>query len=219
MTESEAKERDYRVAPQRPAPPGRREPLAWSILIPTMPERADKLARMRAQLDEQIASAGVADQVEYLTLSSERSLGNRNTTGEKRSILIDWSKSEFVSFVDDDDVLRDDYVSSIYEALVGAPLDLVTFDVEVKGRTIQSAIYDLRFKQDGNFPTQVKRPGFYARLPNHLMVWRRALTIPYKAVTFGEDADWAQRMAQRHVPLRWRKIDKVLYEYHIRSAP
>jgi len=119
----------------------------WSILIPTVPERSAKLAKCLASLDRQLKDF---PSVSYRTLETplwDRKVGT-NSIGEKRNRLVSESKASFVSFVDDDDTLRNDYVSSIYEALTrtsptGDDLDLVTFHVDVHlSKFVLPCVYD-----------------------------------------------------------------------------
>jgi hypothetical protein len=200
----------------------------WSILVPTVPSRRAKLGRLLAQLDAQRtalfgpAAVGAEEAfgghdgelsrcpVRVVTHCTPPTAGDKNTVGEKRNVLIANAESEFISFVDDDDILRDDYVSAIYDALTRAPLDLVTFDVLVFGHGDRAmrAVYGLDMVI--NRTTQ----GRHERMPNHLMVWRRSLCVEFEPRSYGEDTLWAEKMIARHIPLRWQRIDRVLYEYH-----
>lgn len=173
------------------------EDVRLSILIPTVPGREAKLAALLSVLDAQTRPS-----VELLVLRDSRGM----TTGEKRTRLIAIARGQYVTFVDDDDMVAGDYVDSILAGLDGDP-DVLNYVVRVQGHGPEKLCrYGLKL-QHGNLPNG------YQRKPNHLMVWRRALAqqIPFPALTIGEDTDWATKM----VALASREIslDKVLYTY------
>ncbi len=48
-------------------------------------------------------------------------------TGTKRNQLIEQTQSDYLTFIDDDDAVSSDYVSSILEAMQSNP-DVITFN-------------------------------------------------------------------------------------------
>jgi glycosyltransferase involved in cell wall biosynthesis len=90
-----------------------------SILTPTVPERAEKLAILTEKLAKQIGDLPV----EHLVFSDNR----RRSIGQKRQALLSAALGEYVAFVDDDDDVSDDYVGSILAATKTQP-DCITFE-------------------------------------------------------------------------------------------
>ncbi len=87
----------------------------WTILIPTIGQRESLLLRLLAGLMPQVDAAGGAVRV-----LAWRNNGSPHL-GMIRDGLVETAETEYVSFVDDDDTVADDYVSAILEALESRP--------------------------------------------------------------------------------------------------
>jgi hypothetical protein len=176
------------------------ETVLLSILVPTVPGRESKLARLLASLDAQ--THGRHD-VELLVLRDSRSL----TIGEKRNKMVQIARGEYVAFVDDDDAVAADYVETICKSLLQAAPDVLCFTVAVMGHGPEKPC---RFHPSFGHENLAHE---YRRKPNHLMVWRRELAaaIPFPHVRRHEDDAWAERMAT--VASRVTTVERVLYTY------
>lgn len=182
-------------------------PITLSILVPTIPERGTKLARLLAILDPQIAAV---PGVELLVLRDNRA----RTIGAKRNAMLTMAAGRYAAFVDDDDLPEPDYVTAIHETLIAAaaPIDppmpdVVCFDVRVTGYGEPKIC-----RYDPSYVNQ-DLPDGYRRRPNHLMVFRTALArmVPFPDIAYGEDTLWANQM---HPLLQHTaRIDRVLYTY------
>ena len=187
--------------------------MKWSILICTLENRANFLTRLLDALVPQLGSSVQGGSGNYKVITSENvqicilSDNKQMSVGEKRNKLIEASDGDYVSFIDDDDMVSPEYVQSVLRALKQQP-DVVTFWAfrYHNGNKDRRVDYDIKYQQDLNPPQK------YERLPNHLCVWKKSLTLPYKEISYGEDADWAQRMKGR--ALTQVKIDKILYHYY-----
>lgn len=215
------------ILPTRPMRPAS----TFSVLTLTVPSRAAKLARVQAQLHAQRDALPEAERgrVSFEVLLTPPAIREQNriehTVGQKRNRLIAACTADYIAFVDDDDLVRPDYLASILGVLsracdggIDAPElpDLVTFRVEVHGWQKNGrpkvCHYDPRFLCDRNFEDR------YERLPNHVMVWRLEAirSIPYDERRKGEDSLWANAVRARRIPRIGTHvaIDRVLYEYH-----
>jgi len=149
-----------------------------SILICTTDTRVrrflpDCIDRLREQLIN-------VEGVELLYLGDNKT----RSVGKKRNDLIKLAQGEFFCFVDDDDKLTDDYVSTILDGIKDSP-DLFVFRAfrHHNGMKDREVVYSVAFEKDENgFP--------YKRIPNHLMVWKKSLVahIPFDEVNYGEDS-------------------------------
>ena len=132
--------------------------------------------------------------------------------GEKRNKLIELATGKYVSMVDDDDKVSEDYIEQLL-AGIESGADIITFDVSVSidGATPKPCYYSMYFDGDKN------EPDAYYRLPNHLMCVKReiALQVPFKEINFGEDADYAVRL--KPLLKSEHSINKVLYHYDYNS--
>lgn len=151
--------------------------------------------------------------VQALYLSDDGEL----SIGAKRQALLCAASAEFVSFIDDDDLVSPDYVPRIWAALSAThPPDVVGFRLRYfEGDTLAGvAVHSYRAAEIPAFA----KPGVHRqdRQPNHLNPVRRALALKaggYKPLNFGEDADYAARLAALKPQPREVFIDGYLYDY------
>lgn len=172
----------------------------FSVLVATVADRRVKLGRLLSVLEPQVLARR---DVELLLLPDMRVM----SIGDKRNLLTELSSGEYVAFVDDDDAVTTDYVSSITAVLARDKPDVLCFQVRVMGYgDAKICRYHPSFEHrnliDG-----------YLRKPNHLMPWRRSLAcrIKFPSTSFGEDTDWANRM--NGLARRVSVIDRPLYSY------
>ncbi len=169
-----------------------------SILIPTVPRRKAKLDILLEWLYPQLT-----DEVELIVMMDNK----KRTLGYKRNEMLWLAKGEYVVFIDDDDEISSDYVSTLLEA-TNSKADVLCYNVEISidWSPKQKVFYskELTEHYDGTY---------YYRKPNHLMCFKRevALKEPYSDLQFWEDSDYAERI-YKHINTE-HIIDKVLYHY------
>jgi SAM-dependent methyltransferase len=172
-----------------------------SILIPTLYDRAEKFSQLMMILGKQLTG-----EVELLTNIDDRT----KTVGRKRQELLERSSGEYVVFVDDDDVIADDYVGSILTVLASKP-DTVGFKAKIeslKNGKVCDVYYSIKYQY--NTP---EVNGALYRGTAHLTPIRRdiALRIGYKDISVNEDylfSEQAVKLCKTEV-----LIDKFLYFY------
>lgn len=177
--------------------------MLWSICIATIRTRAQYLGRMLARIEPQLV-----DGVELLIAEDN---GGRSI-GSKRNLLLAESTGDYVSFVDDDDLVPADFVSRIVLELKHKP-DCVGFKVrrfnggDLYGYGIHSLTYT-KYGQRNIGPDMV-----YERTPNHLNPVRRdlALQAGFPDKDNMEDAAYAFRL--RPLLNTERFIDAFMYDY------
>lgn len=177
-----------------------------SILVPTVPSRLNFFyPRIMTQLLQQCV---LYPQVEIIGLFDNK----KRTVGEKRQDLLNIAKGEYLVFIDDDDRIADDYISSIMDALEKNPnTDCVVFDciccIE-NGSLKQLCKYGIEFEY-GDILDGLEWRG----KPAHTMVYKSSIAKRHSFISsnFGEDVDWVKR-ACLEIKIQTR-IDKVLYYY------
>lgn len=176
------------------------EAVLLSILVPTVPGREIKLARLLSELEPQVQRRG---DVELLVLRDTRRL----TIGEKRNKMVAIADGEYVVFADDDDAVSPDYVAAICKSLRDERPDVLCFQVRVVGHGRPRPCRYHPELQHENLPDE------YRRKPNHLMAWRHEIVAahPFQPIRRGEDTEWAERVAVH--ARRVAVIDRVLYTY------
>lgn len=134
--------------------------------------------------------------------------------GEKRNVMVDAAQGEYVQFVDDDDRVEPDMISSVLAAIDAERPDVITFlaSVTIDGGEPKTCSYRLQWRRDENTPTE------YRRLPNHLCAVRRelALRAPFPALPYREDSGYSKLLrpllkTEHHIP-------RVLYHYDYSTA-
>jgi hypothetical protein len=155
------------------------------------------------------------DEVEVIGLLDNK----RRSVGEKRSELLRMAQAPYLTFIDDDDDIAPDYISSILPVLDQNP-DVVVFDcittVNNRERTYSqySKQYDYVQWPDpsGEYTYQ------WRGLPAHTMVWKSEIAKKhvYDDKNYGEDVSWVKR-AVKDIVTEVR-IDKILYYYNFNDA-
>jgi glycosyltransferase involved in cell wall biosynthesis len=98
-----------------------RPEILWSILTPTLSSRQAKFLDLMGILLSQAEQDG---RVEVVALHND---GERDIAGYRQALLED-ARGDYVSFLDDDDMIEPDFVSSVTAAMEGYP-DFVAFRV------------------------------------------------------------------------------------------
>lgn len=141
------------------------------------------------------------------------------TIGTKRQRMLDAVKHEkYLCFIDDDDLVSEDYCASILKALDSKP-DVVGFRLRyfVDGVLDGTSIISARCKCWSS-----ERQGaltLHYRTPNHLSPVRTEMAkeIGFKGLQTGEDADYSNRLYERYPDMREAFIDEHLYDYFYRT--
>jgi len=198
-------------------------------MIPGIPERFHSVQPLLYSLLEKQSVARMPD-VECLYLLDNR----RRSVGSKRNALLDMARGEYISFIDDDDMVSDDYVRKIHDAIVEARkveprADVIVFPQRATlapHGIIHDCTYSLLYWKE-RAPEQrrqlvaTERPDTLAWTgpPAHTQVWRRETVgdIRFAERMFGEDVDWVDRVCERAVTER--RIDgAALYLYRYNEA-
>ena len=186
----------------RPAPP-----IALSVLVCSTHTRHRTFGR---EIQEQLWPQYLAlplesqDRVEVLMLTDNKKM----MLGAKRNIMVDMAQGRYVVFVDDDDRIEPDYLSSLLEA-TDSGADVITFLVSVRlnGGPAKICRYSKQFQRDRNTADG------YERLPNHICCVRRDLAqlVSFPNVVKGEDSAYSKLL--RPNLQTEHAIPRVLYHY------
>lgn len=103
--------------------------LTWTILVPTIPQREDLFRRLMARLLPQLDPHDGR-----VTVLAWRNSGWPHL-GALRDAMLIAAPGEYVSFIDDDDLVPEYYVAEVVTAIVGRP-DHVGFQLEYTTETL-----------------------------------------------------------------------------------
>lgn len=183
-----------------------------SILILSLPERIPKyLTPLLNVLQPQCESSHV--ELIVLTDNKWRSIG------AKRNNCMDLAKGKFIVFIDDDDMVSNDYVDSIL-FVINTYQDVlcVVFDVWVRGYDViglQPTSMGSLCRYGIEFTNSTLEDGSFTRKPNCRMVYRRDLAIQcrFLDINDGEDDQWGSEMVNKISVHQQQRIHKILYFY------
>ena len=188
-----------------------------SILIPTIVGREAKLKNLLAMFGKEEpaldAFPHIDARIEFKELSLEICIAKDDrqiSIGEKRNKLLNDAAGDYVAFIDDDDRIRENYISLLMEgidkgvdccSLVGE----ITFDGKNPKPFIHSIKHD-RYWEDERA---------YYRFPNHLNCIKseiaKQFTFPLK--NFSEDTEWAVKVHESGLIKTEHEINETIYFY------
>lgn len=170
--------------------------MKWTIGILTVPQRKGMLTRLLKVLEPQIGDRDI----EILINDQDWEIG------AKRQWCLDNAKGEYFCFVDDDDMVSDNYVDAIYPLLDG--VDYIGFQVQFywDGEPWKPTYHSL---QCGVHTIFADDTAFY-RGVSHLNPMRTEVARQgvYEG-GFGEDNRWSALVE----PKTEHYIDEVMYHY------
>jgi glycosyltransferase involved in cell wall biosynthesis len=179
----------------------------FSVLILSIPSRLEKLSKLYAHLSAQ----SVDLPIEILCLVDNKAM----TIGEKRNKMLGCARGKYLAFLDDDDMVSEDYCSSIVEAIRNCPeADVIPFNQHC---TVNGKQFFVDFDLNNpNEPAILDAYGNYRnirRKPYHMCVWRSVIAknTPFPSVSYGEDLAWIMNLCLRC--RNQHKIQKVLHYY------
>jgi hypothetical protein len=182
----------------------------WTILVPTLGQREELFARLMGVLLPQL------DAYPQVRLLAWRNNG-RPTLGEIRDGLIAAAiaaGAEYVSFIDDDDLVPEYYVAEIVNALVSRP-DHVGFKLEYTtndtGREIVE--HSLRYSRWGRTDGVLHRD--FTHLDPIRAVFAREGLFSLCRSGRAEDRVWVKQVRRHLVTESY--IDKIMYHYLFRD--
>lgn len=179
----------------------------WSILVPTLGERRPLFERLMAGLLPQLdRHAGRVRVVGWHNNGSP-------SLPKIRQAMVLGADTDFVSFVDDDDLVSVGYVDRIVEALETWP-DYVGFQVQCYSDGAPTAVsyHSLEHRRWRNLPG-----GRYERDISHINPIRTALARRADFTLVGarraEDRAWADQLRRLRVLKTQVVVDRILYHY------
>lgn len=178
-----------------------------TILIPTLSSRSNYLKPLLAELTYQIQNKPV----QVIWLGDNKSI----SIGEKRNNLLSMAKGEFVSMIDDDDSISENYISVLLNAIDDNPEKTV---ICFRGTQNTDGHKDLDFRYDvrygRNFKQVVGGQRFKCMIPDHLCCWNRSkITEKFPDKGLGEDKAWASDMAMSYTAEDQVILEDYLYHY------
>lgn len=153
-----------------------------SILIATMPVRRLRFVALTGMLKNQCLGLPVE------IISDSSMLYN---IGTKRNNLLKSAKGEYITFVDDDDLISPAYVEKILAACEkGADCIGISGCITFNGGNLK------KWHISKEYGRWYEKDNVYYRTPNHISPVRRELALKagFPEIAFGEDAEYSKRL-------------------------
>lgn len=179
--------------------------MTWDILICSIEHRTEMLTELLGELERQLLP-GVGVRV----FRDNLEVGY----GEKCQRLLDSSEADYVSFLDDDDWIAEDFIASIMAALQERP-DYVGFRVRYTsdGEPQVPVIHSLECDGWVNGPEAL-----YRDIVHFNPIRRELATRSYWEGGDGADRRWADRLRALDCVKTQIFIDRELHHYRFRTA-
>ena len=187
-----------------------------SVLICTIPERTDKLQSLLLSLYEQRKNKPV----EVIYLGDFKYM----SVGEKRNHLLKLSCGDYVVFIDDDDHISSDYISTILKGIEDHNgIDCLAIDGWQTKDGDQRGEFSFKKEWGKNFnfreteKNENRGKMIHARFPNHICVWKRetALRVKFPNKNLAEDHEWAEK--QSELDYNYVSLEGKIYHYDFNS--
>lgn len=187
-----------------------KENVLCTIMILSIPSRIEKyLLPLYNKLLKQCENY---PEVEILCLIDNKKM----SIGEKRQSILDIARGKWVAFMDDDDDVSDDYISSLCDVMKSnQDVDVITFDQHC---TVNGLQFVVNFSMKNKLERYIPGMTFVRRPPFHMCFWKN--TIAKNSIfansSYGEDYAWCLSMYP-HVKTEIH-IDKQLHLYKYSDA-
>jgi hypothetical protein len=176
-----------------------------SILICTLPSRKEMFESLLSEIQKQIFVSKYKSKVEIWHDDSIEM-----TTGMKRNHLLKMAQGKFSVFIDDDDMVSEDYISKIISCIES---NIEVDCIGIKGQIITNGSDIKEWEISMSFGKWFEANNKYYRTPNHISPIRteHCLKTMFPNITIGEDSDFSQRI----LPLlkKEAKVDGNIYFY------
>jgi hypothetical protein len=174
--------------------------MKWSILMITKQSRTVLRNRLLKILEPQLAK--YKQDVEFLMRVYDPAL----SVGQQCQMLIDEAKGDYVSFVDDDDLVSVNYIEKIFPLLGTA--DTVGFKMLRYATNQPAKVYTYKFGGGIGRPDAPCMP-FYAQTPVRTELVRQVRVEGARE----HDVRWFKKMVDLKIVKSGSFVDDVLYFY------
>lgn len=195
-----------------------------SILVSTIPRRLNSF--FPALMTKLLFQIGNRSDIELIGFFDNK----KRSVGHKRNELLRLAQGEYMVFIDDDDDIANDFVSTIMGTLQANPSAdcvvydcITTIDGNIHAQTYSKYSIAYEYHQIESVGPNPLNPAATIKFqwrgkPAHTMVYKSELAKRHVYINqnYGEDVDWVKRAC---MDIRNEiRIDKVLYFYNFNSA-
>jgi len=168
-------------------------------------ERNMSLKKLWNELNNQIERNNVNDKVKILIETDKGQL----SVGNKRNSLINKCSTDYIAFIDDDDMISEDYIEQIFRTLNSEEdLDILFIKINhiIDGKLNKVIIPSINIENEIN-STQFTKNYFHL-CPHKLSISKKVLFLN---MSFAEDKEYSNRLSL-HIN-KSKYIDNPIYIY------
>jgi len=191
-----------------------------SILIPTLVGRERQLKNLLSKFNQESIDAFPhcdariefkKKPVEIFIAKDDRQI----TIGMKRNNLLVAAQGKYVAFIDDDDIVSDDYIDLLLNA-AEADCDCASLkgEITIDGGKPEIFEHSLKYNEWKTNPegSEIR----YERYPNHLSLIRASIAKQFKfpEINHGEDHDWSKQIHESGLLKNEYYIPEIIYYYN-----
>jgi len=189
-----------------------------SILIPSIPERRDKLISLTNELYRQILALQTVHpslgSVELIIDDSKKFTEGGLSIGEKRNALLQRASGEYLCFLDDDDEPTPNYIEQLVR-MCHEGNDIVTFRCLVKNDYYWSLI-DMSLQNEAN--EEVNPNQVIKRTPWHVCPVRSSIAKSVNFTPLNHNEDWSWMKCVLDLITTESHTDMILTQYNHSEA-
>lgn len=185
--------------------------IVLSVLIATIKEREASFNLLRDELERQLEEYNLEDKVEVVFYQDNKEA----SIGYKRNCLLNMAKGEYITFIDDDDMINEYYLPLIVQKLEQDKPDCIGFKLKMttNGENPQVCDHSLRHKKEG---WQDNQKGFdYIRAVTHFNPVKRklALKVGFPEIRYAEDKPYSDKITQLCFKETYIDAFMIYYQY------
>jgi len=181
----------------------------FSVLICTIEGREQVLNSLMFTLEKQISDYNLNNDVEIMLSKDKR---GEHTIGAKRNTLLQGCNGEYAAFIDDDDMVSDDYLPLLVNKMKTESPDVIALEgvITTDGLNAKKFIHSIKYN------SVFEQDGVYYRPPLHLNPIKTKISKNFRfcEVNHGEDVEWGMQISRSGLLQKEGNIEKAYYFYN-----
>jgi len=181
----------------------------FSVLICTIDGREQMLNSLMFTLAKQIRDFNLKNDVEIMLSKDKR---GEHTIGFKRNTLLQGCNGEYAAFIDDDDMVSDDYLPLLVNKMKTEQPDVIALEgvITTNGLNARTFIHSIQYN------SVFEQNGIYYRPPLHLNPIKTKISKNFRfpEINHGEDVEWGLQIARSGLLQKESNVGKAYYFYN-----